>query len=343
MRILIIKLSSMGDVLHALPVLSDIKKHLGNDIQIDWMCEPAYAPLLHDHPFIHTVHCLPIRKYKSFLKGIYSIEAKQLKQFLKNNPYDVIIDLQGLLKSAWVSRWAKGKRFGYDAKSIREPLASRFYHHTISVSKEQHAISRMRELAAKTLGYPVPTDEAHYSLHTHDQNTSIRLRTIPKLILFPFTTWESKHWPIEHWESFMKLAQHSFEIVIAWGSEDEYQKALSLCTATINSEPIPKLSIEGMKDFLKNCDAFVGVDTGFSHLATAMNIPGIMLMGPTDKHQSGPLGSQQIALDVNLPCRPCHKRVCPLPIEPNALRPACLAKISPERVLKQLLPLIARP
>ena len=343
MRILIIKLSSMGDVLHALPVLSDIKNHLGNDTQIDWVCEPAYAHLLQDHPFIHKVYSLPLRRYKSFLKGIYSIEAKQLKQFLKKNPYDIIIDLQGLLKSAWVSRWAKGKRFGYDSKSIREPLASWFYHHTFSVSKDQHAISRMRALAAKTLGYQVPTDEPDYHLNTHHEKKITHLKQMPKLILFPFTTWESKHWPGEHWESFMKLAQHSFEIVIAWGSEDEYQKALSLCTATINSEPIPKLSIEGMKDFLKNCDAFVGVDTGFSHLATAMDIPGIILVGPTDKHQSGPLGSQQIALDVNLPCRPCHKRICPLPIVPNALRPSCLAKIAPERVLTKLLPLIARP
>jgi heptosyltransferase-1 len=340
MRILIIKLSSMGDVLHALPVLSDIKKHLGDDTQIDWVCEPAYAHLLQDHSFIHKAHSLPLREYKSFLKGISSIEAKKLKQFLKNNSYDVILDLQGLLKSAWVSRWAHGKRLGYDAKSIREPLASWFYHQTISVSKNQHAISRMRELAAKAFGYAVPSDEPHYFLGSHHKKKSTHVKTTPKLILFPFTTWESKHWPNEHWENFIKLSHNYFNIVIAWGSEKEHQQAQSFCKLTTNCELAPELTIERMKEFLNDCDAFVGVDTGFSHLATAMDLPGIILMGPTDKTKSGPLGSKQIALDIDLPCRPCHKRQCPLTIEPNTLRPKCLALLSPELVLKKLQQII---
>lgn len=334
-RILIIKLSSMGDVLHAVPVLSDIKQALGEDTQIDWITEPNYACLLKDHPHIHQLHTLPLRKYKSFFKGIRSQEAKQLKQLLKKHPYDAILDLQGLLKSAWVSKWTKGKTYGYDNKSIREPLASWLYQNKVTVSKDLHAITRMRELAAKALGYMIPTNEPDYALNTH---SSVNSRQ--QLILFPFTTWESKHWPKEHWQKLIALAAPNYKIFIAWGSTEELAQAKQLYQPHTNCQPTPDLNIEGMKDFLQHCDAFIGVDTGFAHLATAMAIPGIMLMGPTDKNKSGPLGKHQIALDVSLPCRPCHKRTCVLPMEPNTLRPACLAAIQPEFVFNTLKKII---
>jgi heptosyltransferase-1 len=353
-RILIVKLSSMGDVLHALPVLSDIKQALGDDTQIDWVAEPNYACLLKDHPYIHQLHTLSFRQYKGYLKSIRSDEARQLKQFLKNHPYDAILDLQGLLKSAWVCRWAKGIRYGYDSKSIREPWASWFYHQKFPVSKNLHAITRMRELAAKALGYEVSAGEPSYGLNTKTSGSQANCipgttnhseenkcfnkedDRYPQLILFPFTTWGTKHWPTEHWHAFINLAKNHFHITIAWGSQNEYRQAQSFCENTTNCQLTPDLNVEGMKNFLKDCDAFIGVDTGFAHLATAMNIPGIVLMGPTDKNESGPLGNNQLALDVELSCRPCHKRVCSLPIEPNSLRPKCLARISPEFVLKNL-------
>jgi len=348
-RILIIKLSSMGDVLHALPVLSDIKNYLGEESQIDWVTEPGYSCLLKDHPHIDNLYTLPFRKYPGYIRSIYSPEAKALHKTFNDQPaYDAILDLQGLLKSAWVCRWAKGKRFGYDSKSIREPWASWLYNKKLGVSKNQHAVCRMRELAAKALGYAVPTTDPVYNLNARGENgppghiargPSVRSTQQPtklQLILFPNTTWETKHWPLEHWQALINLTQQQFNIFITWGSPAELELANNLSANYANCQPTPDLNISGMKNFLKHCDAFVGVDTGFAHLATAMDIPGIVLMGPTDKNKSGPLGKKQIALDIDLPCRPCHKRECALPVETNKLRPACLAGITPELVLSTL-------
>jgi heptosyltransferase-1 len=198
-------------------------------------------------------------------------------------------------------------------------------------------------------------DEPNYAFNTHPINTKIDVTKKLKLIVFPFTTWPTKHWPAEHWQTFLKLAENYFTVVIAWGSKEEYQQAQSFCKDLKGCELAPTLSIESMKGFLSHCDAFVGVDTGFSHLATALMIPGIVLMGPTDKKKSGPLGCQQIALDVDLPCRACHKRICPLPQDQTMnpkrlgttktlgtkyLAPKCLVLISPEFVLQQLQRLI---
>lgn len=336
-RILIIKLSSMGDVLHALPVLSDIKQALGEDTQIDWITEPNYACLLSKHPFINHLYTLPFRKYKGYLKSIFSPEAKALKKTLKQEKYDAILDLQGLLKSAWVSRWAKGQRYGYDSESSRESWASPFYQHKISVSKDLHAVSRMRELAAKALGYTVPKESPHYALKDGNTlSTSPQTKQRSHLILFPFTTWESKHWPMPYWTQIINLCKEKFTISIAWGSPAEHEQALQLCHQQPLCQPTPDLTIEDMQHYLQDCHAFIGVDTGFVHLATALDIPGIALMGPTNKNKSGPLGKQQVCLDVDLPCRPCQKRICQNPQTVNNLKPACLAAIAPAYVFETL-------
>jgi heptosyltransferase-1 len=328
-RILIVKLSSMGDVIHALPILSDIKNALG-DVSIDWLTEPAYACLLESHPLINRVLTVPLRKHKGHLLQFYkSQEAQAIRKYFKSHPYDVIIDAQGLLKSALLSRWAKGTRCGYDKNSCREPLSSRLMHRRFAVAKDQHAVTRMRQLAAQALDYPCPTAPPDYQLNQSPKKSE---HTTPTIMLMPFTTWPSKHWPQAHWQSLIKQLAPTNNLLIAWGSQDEKQQADNYCQDIDTAQPIPPSSIADMKSLLENCDAFIAVDTGFAHLATALDLPGIALMGPTDKRQSGPLGSKQFAMDINLPCRPCHKRICPLTYQAEALRPACMADIKPENV-----------
>lgn len=336
MRILLIKMSSMGDILHALPVLADIKQAIGDHTVIDWVVEPHYRCLLDNHPHINRVFPLALRQYPSFLAAIRSPEAKQLKQYLNQRNYDLIIDLQGLIKSAWVGRWANSYLVGYDCHSIREPLASWLYKQRFSVSKALHAITRMRHLTAKALNYATPTSEPDYQLHQPADTQPSNLH----LICFPFTTWQSKHWPLTHWQELLTIIPDAISVSIAWGTPDEHRQAQSLCKNHKQCHTTPPTDIAGMQQYLKTCQAFIGVDTGFAHLATAMTIPGVMLMGPTDKNRSGPLGSHQIALDTNLPCRPCHKRTCHLPVQAGQLRPLCLANITAARVWQELIQLV---
>ena len=336
-KILIIKMSSMGDVLHALPVLADIKNAFGKQTQIDWVVEPNYASLLAQHPLINQVYPLPLRKYKNTFKRFNNPNTKKLKQLLRQQSYDVVLDLQGLLKSAIVSRWAKAPVYGYNKKSIREPLASYFYQHKFQVDKSEHAITRMRELTANALSYTLPNTLPDYRLNTYKASAQ---DVKSNIILFPFTTWQSKHWPKHHWQSCIKLLSENYNIYIAWGSDEEHKQATEFIAHQSHCQLTPQLNIKQMQQFLLNMHAFIGVDTGFAHLATAMDIPGIVLMGPTDKHRSGPLGERQLALDVSLPCRPCHKRQCHLPEIAGELRPACMAALSPTMVLQHLQQLI---
>lgn len=337
MRILIVKLSSMGDVIHALPVLSDIKQALGN-VTLDWLVEPAFAPLIGNHPLIHQVLTVPLRMHKGQLASFYrSDAAKALRQHLKAQPYDAVLDLQGLVKSAWLSRWAKGTRHGYDRKSAREPLASMGYQKKYTVSPDLHAITRMRQLASQALGYDCPTSAPDYGFAAQPEPAA------QTIMLIPNTTWASKHWPEAHWHTLAKaLSDQGIRVLISWYSMEDYEQAHRICAAANYAKPAPPCSIADMQKLLATCSGFVACDTGFAHLATALNIPGIILMGPTDGKHTGPMGDRQVAMSIDLPCRPCRKRECPLSYQPDELRPACMAGIIPQAVATRLLGLLGK-
>ncbi|MEP7154173.1 MAG: lipopolysaccharide heptosyltransferase I, partial [Betaproteobacteria bacterium] len=197
MRVLLVKLSSLGDVIHNLPVVSDLAR-ARPDIRIDWAVEAPYAEIAAMHPAIGDVLPVPLRRLK---KKWHSAAA--WREFLARRSaisarrYDHILDTQGLLKSAWVARWADGPVAGYSAASAREPLASRFYDSPIDVPRDLHAVTRNRLLASRALGYAIE-DRVDYGISMKGKAPGW-LPTKPYAVFLHATSRDNKMWPNDHW------------------------------------------------------------------------------------------------------------------------------------------------
>ena len=332
MRILIIKMSSMGDILHTLPALSDLKRAMPQAC-CDWLLEEGFAGLLQNHAFINTIIPVHLRRFKGrLLQYRRSNYYQQTAHALADNHYDVIIDAQGLLKSAYFARLVSGQRCGYDWRSAREPLASLCYQRKISCDTGLHAITRSRELFAKSLGYQYDPQSIHYGLAQKDSSTHSNT-----VVLIPGASWKNKTWPLLHWQSLAtQLAQKGYNIKVAWGSEAEKQQAQQIARQA-NTEVLPWLDLQGMQEVLSKACAYVGVETGFSHMAAALDLPGVCLLGPTGEARHAPLGRMQISLRADIDCHPCYNRTCRV----SAEQAPCLEKIQPNTVLEALRGVVA--
>ncbi|MDC9615976.1 lipopolysaccharide heptosyltransferase RfaC [Xenorhabdus khoisanae] len=297
MRVLLVKTSSMGDVLHSLPALTDAKKHFP-DIQFDWVVEEGFAQIPTWHSAVENVIPVAIRRWRKnwFRKDIREERALFRKQ-LQQHQYDAIIDAQGLLKSAFlVTRLAHGPKHGYDKKSIREPIASFFYDHHHAVSKQQHAVERIRALFADSLGYKKPSEQGDYAIARHFLNQQTENQG-HYLVFLHATTRDEKHWPENHWRQLIaELQTTGMRIKLPWGAEHEHQRALRLAEGFSHVEVLPKLTLAEIAQILAGARAVVSVDTGLSHLTAALDRPNITLFGPTDPGLIGGYGKEQHSL-----------------------------------------------
>ncbi|WP_459177216.1 lipopolysaccharide heptosyltransferase RfaC [Ewingella americana] len=295
MRVLIVKTSSMGDVLHTLPALTDAAKAIPG-ISFDWVVEEGFAQIPSWHPAVDRVIPVAIRRWR---KNWFGSETRQqrcdFKRELQLRTYDAVIDAQGLIKSAaLITRVAKGKKHGQDAKSAREPFASWFFNQRHDIDKKQHAVERTRELFAKSLGYEKPTTPGDYAIATRF------LSQLPAdanryLVFLHATTRADKHWPESHWRELIGLLQtNGIRIKLPWGAEHEYQRALRLAEGFEHVEVLPKLNLQQVAEILAGAKAVVSVDTGLSHLTAALDRPNITLYGPTDPGLIGGYGKNQI-------------------------------------------------
>ncbi|TDB52555.1 lipopolysaccharide heptosyltransferase RfaC [Photorhabdus luminescens] len=297
MRVLLVKTSSMGDVLHSLPALTDAEKNLP-DIRFDWVVEEGFSQIPGWHSVVDQIIPVAIRRWrKNWFSPEIRAERRLFREKLKLHQYDAIIDAQGLLKSAFlVTRLAYGPKHGYDRKSIREPLASFFYDCGHTVSKQQHAVERIRELFAVSLGYIKPAAQGDYGiarhfLPQHPENQS------NYLVFLHATTRDEKHWPESHWRQLIAEIQPTgVQVKLPWGAEHEYQRALSLAENFPHVEVLPKLTLAQVAQELAGAKAVVSVDTGLSHLTAALDRPNITLFGPTDPGLIGGYGKEQISL-----------------------------------------------
>jgi len=165
LRVLIIKTSSLGDVVHTLPALTDAARAIPG-IRFDWVVEEGFAEIPAWHPAVSQVLPVAIRRWRKHpLRTWRSGEWARFKQRLRETRYDLVIDAQGLLKSAWLTRYVSAPVAGLDRDSAREPLASRFYDRRYAVAKDQHALERVRQLFAKALGYTLPPGTGDYGLN----------------------------------------------------------------------------------------------------------------------------------------------------------------------------------
>jgi heptosyltransferase-1 len=330
-NILLIKTSSMGDVLHNLPVVSDIGKHFPN-VNIDWVAEESFATLPTLHPRIRNVIPVAIRRWR---KSWWSsrTEIRTTCDSLRDSHYDFALDTQGLFKSALITHCANSPRCGYDWGSAREPIASLFYDRTFSVPKDLHAVERNRRLAGLALGYtpigipdygiqapplnlpwlsptngcprsPLPNPDGTTSHSTkpasgqvtgylpqagEGTNDSLREFHIqPYVILLHATSRDDKLWNEANWITLgRQLANDGFQLVLPWGSAKEKSRSERLTAAIPKAICPPQLNLIEAAALLGNAHAVIGVDTGLSHLAAALNVATIGIYTATDPGLTG--------------------------------------------------------
>ncbi|WP_260260093.1 lipopolysaccharide heptosyltransferase RfaC [Vibrio intestinalis] len=291
MRVLIVKTSSMGDVIHTLPALTDAAKNNPNII-FDWVVEEGFSQIPSWHPNVGTVIPVAIRRWR---KRLFSQQTRKewqtFKQAVTQHNYDLVIDAQGLVKSAFLTRYCQSPVHGYDKSSVREPFASLFYQHKHSVSTQLHAVERIRQLFALAIGYSIPNDKGDYAIANRFLTDEKRANY---LVFLHATTRDSKHWPETHWrEVIAKVKEHGIEVRLPWGAPHERERAERLATGFDHVTVLPKLTLEQVAIELANAKAVISVDTGLSHLAASLDKPNITLYGPTDPGLIGGYGQQQ--------------------------------------------------
>lgn len=299
MRVLVIKTSSMGDVIHALPALNDAKRALPN-IVFDWVVEEGFAEIPSWHPAVDQVIPVAIRRWrKSLFKSLKSPEWRQFRTQLDKHHYDLAIDCQGLLKSAWLGTLIKAPLAGYDRHSIREPLASFFYRQRYPVSRKMHAVERIRSLFAQALNYELPSQRGDYCLKS-EYFCSSSTEESRSIVFLHATAREDKLYPEENWrELARKLTADGFQIRLPWGTDVERERAQRLAAGIAGVEVLPRLNLHGVACVLAQARAVVAVDTGLGHLSAALAVPTVSLYGPTDPRLIGTYGDNQYHLGGN--------------------------------------------
>lgn len=319
----------MGDIIHTLPAITDALNAKKN-ITFDWVVEEGFAEIPSWHAGVDNVIPVAIRRWrKNIFKTWGSPEWKQFKRRLRKNHYDLVIDAQGLLKSAWLTRYVKAPVAGYDKKSIREAAASYFYQHKYSVSKKLHAVERIRELFSQALGYEKPEHKGLYGL---DAKRFFGSSAESKNVVFLHgTTRDNKHYPDVYWSQLAKkLIADGYRVRLPWGNAGERARAKKIASGVDGVEVLPKLNIHGVASVLAQANAVVAVDTGLGHLTAALDIPAISLYGPTKPGLIGAYGDNQIHLSAS----DCD------PVEDTGVEPAVFAPLTPEIVFSILSELL---
>lgn len=336
-KILIVKTSSMGDVIHTLPAITDAVKHFPT-VSFTWVVEPAFAEIPSWHPSVVEVIAVPLRKFrKQPLELIKNGQVKKFLNSLRKEKYDYVIDAQGLMKSALITAIAKGLRCGLDRKSAWEPLASLVYQKKANVNPKLHAITRMRKLFSSILEYPFDDTTPDYGLNLKFAQRSERK---PYVIFIHGTTWLTKEWPESYWAQLAKLAVAAgYEVLLPWGNPEEEKRAIRIKGEQDGVEVLPKTSLSELAGLLAHADGAVSVDTGLGHLAAALSVPTVSIYGPTDPKEVGTIGRNQQHLSVEFDCSPCRNQKCGYQFS-SSVAPACFATITPSNVWNHLVKVV---
>ena len=292
-RILVVKTSSMGDVVHALPAVSDMLR-MQPGIEIDWLVEAPFTAIARLHPGVRRVLPLSWRKWR---KSLWRASTRQaiasLRSELRRDTYDLVLDLQGLLKSVLWGLQARGPLAGYDRHSIREPLAACFYARRAAVPRDMQAVARCRRLAAAHLGYAVPDDSApDFGVAAPTGSWAAPARSAA---LIPCASRPEKLWPEANWIALgQRLQAAGLTPVLVWGNDEERQRAERIATACGGVVP-PFLSVHDMAAVLAQARQIIGLDTGFSHLAAAFGQPTIGIYCDHEPGLAGITGSGAVA------------------------------------------------
>ena len=285
-KILLVKTSSMGDVIHNLPVVSDIRAHFPQ-AEIDWVVEESFAGIPALHPGVDEILPVAVRRWRKHpLRRSVQSEVADFARRLRSKVYDLVLDSQGLIKSALIARLAHGARCGFDRHSAREPLAALFYDQTVRVEKNLHAVERNRLLAGRALGYS-PDEPVNYGIAAPAPALPW-LPPGPFAVLLHATSRDDKLWPEAGWIALgAHLARQGIASVLPWGSAAEQQRSLRLAENIPRAVVAPALTLGQAATLLSRAAAVVGVDTGLVHLAAALNVPSIAIYCASDPGLTG--------------------------------------------------------
>lgn len=294
-RVLFVKLSSLGDVIHHLPAVTDLRARRP-EVRIHWAVEEAYADLVRLHPAIERAVPVGLRRVRGALLSRATWRALgEARRVLRVEQYDYVIDTQGLAKSALVAASARGVRFGYDRASARERFAARFYDHGIKVSRKLHAVERNRELVGAVFGY-APEGDADYGIQAPVERPSWA-PDAPYFVALHAASRSQKRWANEHWiELARRLADRGLVAVYPGGSPAELEAAALLAAATPGALAAPAMTLVDAASLLAGAGCVVGVDTGLTHLAVALGRPTVGLYGATDPALTGLHGANATSL-----------------------------------------------
>lgn len=305
MKILIVKLSSLGDVVHAMPAVQDLVR-VFPDAQIDWVVERGFAPLVRRCKGVHRVIPCELRRWRKALFSRQTHQAWQLfKQELQQEAYDAVIDVQGLSKSALVSWLARlrpgGKRYGManqtDGSSFEAP--TRWVADVaITLPEHSHAVTRSRELCALALGYTLPSLMSFGLLAQVDhalpamKNAAFKAGLRGVVALVHGTSRADKTWPVAHWRALaQRLNTAGFGVALLHGSPAEEDVSQQIAQGLEHASVWPALPLDALTDALATCTGVIGVDSGLSHIAVALDLPHVQLYNFDTAWRTGPLSS----------------------------------------------------
>jgi heptosyltransferase-1 len=294
LRVLVVKTSSLGDVIHTLPALTDAAAARPG-IRFDWAVEEAFAEIPAWHPAVERVIPVAIRRWRrSFWRGATRREWRDCGETLGAVDYDAVIDAQGLIKSALLARRVRAPRYGYDRDSAREPLAALGYQHAIAVPVEMHAVERIRHLFAAALGYERPAGGGDYGVRRQLLADGGGGSTDAELLFFHGTARDEKLWPEPRWIELADLAGRAgYAVRLPWGNDAERERAERIAGAAPCAGVLPRLSLGELAARLLRVRGAVAVDTGLGHLAAALDVPAVSLYGPTRVELIGAYGANQ--------------------------------------------------
>lgn len=270
-RILIVRTSSLGDLVHMLPAISDVAAHVAG-AEIDWIAEESFAEIPSWHPAVHEVIPVAHRRWrKHWWSAQTRRERAALRETLAGRRYDIILDMQALLKSVWLVRQARGRRHGLDWKSAREPLASLFYDVRHRVEFWQPAIIRQRTLAAAAFGYAFE-GAPDFGLQAITDGVEVQ----PVALIMPSASRDDKLWPAPAWQQvFDNLQARGLGLRLLAGNDAEQDRARALIEGRDNAQVLPRMGLRQVADELAQARIMVGLDSGLTHLSAGLGRPTI--------------------------------------------------------------------
>ena len=330
MKILIVRTSAMGDVVHALPVLTALRRHLP-EAKIGWVVEESMAPLLRGHPDLDELVVVRLRHWRRSLTAQSFGETRTFLSALNRFAPDAVLDLMGNHKAGAISALTLAdRRIGFARISRREPSSAIWINEAV-VPRGTHAVDRMLSLLD---ALDLPAEPADFGPEKLFRESTATLENPPFVLLHPGAGWANKVYPAAWWGEAARRI-HAVAGVPTWVAVARGEEELAAGAQTAGGEAVrlvPAPDLPALAALIRRARLMLGGDSGPTHLAHALGIPVLMVMGPTDPEASGPYGAPERTVFRRLPCSFCYQRF--------AETKACLLEIPPRVVAERAVEML---